>query len=129
MSAHEGLNAQLLDQLDFWWSAHFRPRVEGMSDAEYFWEPAPDGWSLRPGGDGRLLLDGGWTIGEVAPFTNIAWRMCHLGSVFWRRASAHFGDGSFDEATTMWPAGATEAIGYIESGFQQWREGVAAMGD
>ena len=31
----------LADQLDWHWQHHARPRLDGLSDAEYLWEPAP----------------------------------------------------------------------------------------
>lgn len=46
--------AQLLDQLDFYWNVHFRPRLDGLTDDEYFWAPADDVWTLRK-------IDGEWS--------------------------------------------------------------------
>lgn len=43
-------NPLLLDQLDFHWTYALRPRLEGLTDAEYLWEPAPGAWSIRPRG-------------------------------------------------------------------------------
>jgi hypothetical protein len=31
-------NRQLLDQLDWHWQHHFRPRLNSLTDDEYFWE-------------------------------------------------------------------------------------------
>ena len=31
--------ALLVAQLEFYWEVHLRPRLEGLSDEEYFWEP------------------------------------------------------------------------------------------
>ena len=47
-------SADLIDQLDFYWTVHFRPRLEGLTDAEYRWEPVPGMWSVRPDAAGRL---------------------------------------------------------------------------
>ena len=33
-------NAQLLEQLTWHWEAHLRPHLAGLTDDEYFWEPA-----------------------------------------------------------------------------------------
>src|ERR1700722_6517655 len=41
-------------------------RLEGLTDAEYFWEPVDGCWSLREGADGRWRLDGG-EGGAAAP--------------------------------------------------------------
>jgi hypothetical protein len=34
-----------------------RDRVEGLSDEEYLWEPAPGCWTVRPAGDGTWRAD------------------------------------------------------------------------
>ena len=43
-------NETLRDQLDFHYRQLFRPRLEGLTDDEYLWEPAPAAWSIRPRG-------------------------------------------------------------------------------
>jgi hypothetical protein len=40
--------AQLHDQLGWHWDYILRPRLEGLTDEEYLWEPVADCWSLRP---------------------------------------------------------------------------------
>ncbi len=41
----------------------------GLEDAEYFWEPVADCWSVRQATDGRWLIDGagGDVVGRAAP--------------------------------------------------------------
>jgi hypothetical protein len=41
-------NAELTDQLGWYWDNQFRPRLDGLTDDEYFWEPAAGCWSVRP---------------------------------------------------------------------------------
>jgi len=53
-------------------------RLEGMSDDEYFWEPVPDCWNVRPNGDGTMRGDWGLVFDEDPPLTTIAWRMAHI---------------------------------------------------
>ena len=45
--------AQLHDQLDFYWQHSLRPRLEGLTDEEYLWEPVADCWSVRRRADAR----------------------------------------------------------------------------
>ena len=33
-------HAEIVEQLDFYWKASLRPRLEGLADEEYFWEPS-----------------------------------------------------------------------------------------
>jgi hypothetical protein len=41
-------NTELADQLDWHWQNHFRPRLDGLSDDEYLWEPVRGCWNIRP---------------------------------------------------------------------------------
>ena len=39
---------QVLEQLVFWWDVSFWPRMQGLTDEEYLWCPAPECWTVRP---------------------------------------------------------------------------------
>ncbi|MFF0307092.1 DinB family protein [Streptosporangium sp. NPDC004379] len=41
-------NDLLLDQLEWHWRHHLRPRLDGLTDEEYLWEPVAGCWSVRP---------------------------------------------------------------------------------
>jgi hypothetical protein len=41
---------ELAEQLDWHWQNQLRPRPDGLTDEEYFWEPVPGCWSLRERG-------------------------------------------------------------------------------
>lgn len=126
----------LIGQLEFYWEAHLRPRLEGLTDEEYLWEPVEQCWSLRPAGDGRWRMDGEPPPPEPGPFTTIAWRMNHIAiGVFESRYRAFFGG----EGPTMWapgerifaagelPGGATDAIAYLASAYSRWRDAIAGL--
>ena len=53
-------------------------RIEDLTDEEYFWEPASEVWTLRPGDDGRLHMQFGLIFDETPPVTTIAWRLTHI---------------------------------------------------
>ena len=36
---------ELIEQLGWHWREQFRPRLDGLTDDEYAWEPVPDCWS------------------------------------------------------------------------------------
>ena len=55
-----GMKQELVDLSDHVWQ-RTRARVEGLTDEEYFWEPAPGCWTIRPRGDGT------WTVGRAPP--------------------------------------------------------------
>ena len=66
-------NARILEQFTWHWQQQARPRLDGLTDEEYLWEPAPNSWSIRPGG-----IDCAYPAPEPAPVTTIAWRFGHL---------------------------------------------------
>ena len=43
---------QLTEQLDWHWRGQLRPRLNGLTDEEYFWEPVSNCWNVRPRGQG-----------------------------------------------------------------------------
>jgi hypothetical protein len=49
-----GWNDELVEQLDWYWREMLRPRLEGLTDAEFAWEPVPGCWSVRPVGRGDM---------------------------------------------------------------------------
>jgi hypothetical protein len=55
-----------------------RARLDGLTDEEYLWEPAPGSWTIRPRSDGTWVADSVLPGPEPAPFTTLAWRLWHL---------------------------------------------------
>ncbi|WP_205325014.1 DinB family protein [Glycomyces sp. YM15] len=127
----------ILGQLDFYWDAHLRPRLEGLTDDEYFWEPVDGCWSLRPDAEGALRMDGADPAPEPPPVTTIAWRMLHIGrDVLGVRTRAFFGPNEGLEDAEMWdlrlwpdtlPATAADALAMLEQSYAHWREGVRSL--
>ena len=128
----------LLDQLDFYWDFHLWPRLAGLSDDEYLWEPASPSWSVRPGPDGEPRLEQEAPEPEIPPVTTIAWRMVHVGrDVFGRRARALFGPTDAPADADMfdprhWPEAPVTAEGglaMLEEGYRSWRAGILGLDD
>ncbi|MDN3239535.1 DinB family protein [Glycomyces tritici] len=130
-------NALILGQMEFYWDAHLRPRLEGLTDEEYLWEPAEGCWSLRPGPDGALGMETADPAPEPPPVTTIAWRMVHIGrDVLGIRARAFFGPHEGLEDADMWdlrlwpdplPGTAADAVAMLEAAYAHWRDGVRAL--
>lgn len=117
--------AELLGQLDFYRDHHLMPRLRGLGDAEYFWEPVPDCWSIRATAAGPVI-DWRYPAPEPPPVTTIAWRLAHLAyPVFGIRADAHFGDGGLRLDAVDWPLTAAEGVAAFRRELQTWRDGVA----
>jgi len=132
-------NHDLVEQLDWHWQHHLRPRLDGLSDEEYLWEPVP-GWSLRRRDEARSPMAAGAvdTVADFefpepnpAPFTTIAWRMAHMSiGVFGMRAANHFGDpGSVEYASTDWPLDAAGGLALLDHHYDAWISGVRSLGN
>src|SRR5262245_61565337 len=75
--ALEIIKRDLLTLADFAFD-RLRNRVKGMTDEEYFWEPAPGCWSLRRNEDGTYRFETAGKPVDPPPLTTIAWRMSHV---------------------------------------------------
>lgn len=132
-------NAQLSEQLEWHWSTHLRPRLEGMTDAEYFWEPVEGAWSVRPAGEGSAPLQVGtgayrcdFALPEPdpAPVTTIAWRLAHLVvGIFGERAHSHFDGPEITYPGFAYAGSADEALAQLDAGYDRWTRGVRALGE
>ena len=133
------LNAQLLEQLTYHWERQARPRLEGLGDAEYHWEPAPGSWGLRArdeatttmaAGSGDLVLDFEYPEPDPPPVSTIAWRLGHvIVGVFGMRNAAHFGGPPVDYTSARWAATPVEALGQLDDAYDRWVAGVRSLGE
>ncbi len=128
---------QLHDQLGFHWEHSLRPRLAGMTDAEYLWEPVPDAWSIRPRGTsvspapiglGSWQRDDAPDEPDPAPVTTIAWRMAHLTvEVLAMRTASHFGGPPADYVTWTYAETADDALARLDEQYAAWSAGVGAL--
>jgi hypothetical protein len=129
--------AQLTDQLAWHWDNHLRPRLDGLTDDEYFWEPVPGCWSLRPRGEstapveagaGDLVADFAFPEPDPPPVTTIAWRLGHLlVGIFGMRNASHFGGPPVDYTTVEWPATASEALARLDVEYGTWMAAISGL--
>jgi hypothetical protein len=122
-------NGALLDQAAFAWDVQFTPRLQGLDDAEYLWEPVAGCWTVRQHDDGSWRQDLARPEPVPPPFTSIAWRLAHIATIFGQRASNHFGDGSFDPETVPWTGSAGDAMAIVTAEYTRWCDGVRALGE
>ncbi|WP_341874364.1 hypothetical protein [Microbispora hainanensis] len=95
---------RLASQLTWHWENQLRPRMSGLGDAEYLWEPAEGCWSIRARPDGAFALDWAFPAPEPAPLTTVAWRLAHIGQTLAQRADYHFGGGTLTMERIQWLA-------------------------
>jgi hypothetical protein len=127
----------LPEQLDWWWNAHLRPRMNGLTDEEYHWEPVPGMWGVRPRdpsatppgpGSGAYTVDFAFPPPDPPPATTIAWRMMHLAiGCFGMRAASHFGAPPVDYDSYDYPGDAATALDRLDASYALWMNGVKAL--
>jgi hypothetical protein len=127
----------LPEQLSFHWEHHLRPRLEGITTDEYFWEPVAGCWSIRPRGEARTEIAGGsgeW-VAEFAlpeptpaPVTTIAWRMAHIWMLFAERSASHFGREPISYASAEYAGDPQTALAKIDEDYARWMKGVGELG-
>ena len=143
-------NEELAEQLDGHWRSQLRPRFDGLTDEEYFWEPVPGMWSVRrrrentgfwrretsgestvPAalGGGEFTLDYAWPAPDPVPATTIAWRLSHLiVAVFGLRVGSHFGGEPVDYEKYDYPGDAATALARLDEVYAAWIAGVRGLG-
>jgi hypothetical protein len=130
---------EAIEQLDWHWRAAVRPRLNGLTDDEYFWEPVPDCWSIRPraeastalaAGKGDFVIDFEFPEPLPTPVTTIAWRLAHITvGLFEVRTDNHFGSGAKDWPDTELPATAADALTRLDAAYDGWMTAVGKLDD
>ncbi|HEU4567906.1 MAG TPA: DinB family protein [Marmoricola sp.] len=127
----------LLDQADWHWREQLRPRLAGLSDEEYLWEPVPGAWNVRPRGtsptpqavgSGAHTIDWAFPEPDPAPLTTIAWRLCHvIVGVLAMRNAGHFGGPPASHDTWEYAGTADGALAQLDDQYARWAAGVAGL--
>ena len=118
----------VLGALDYVWG-RVRGRMDGLTVAEYRWEPVPDCWSVRE-------LDSGWRIERVipdpdpAPVTTIAWRLWHIGSDCLAGYTANgLGEWPLEVRDREWYGEPGPALAAVDQAWAAFRSGLDALGE
>jgi hypothetical protein len=129
-------NAEVVDQIESHWQHQLRPRLDGLTDHEYFWQPVPDCWTISRRGEssapvslgtGEFTMDYGPTV-DPEPMTTIAWRLAHLIGGFAQDNASRFGGPPTDVATFAYAGTAKEALGQLDHEYGTWVQGVRSLG-
>ena len=100
--------------------AVIRARVEGLTDAEFWWEPAPDCWTIRRKPNGMWAADYEVPDPEPAPLTTIGWRLVHVAECKLMYHEYAFGSGKL-----TWPE--IDSARTPEAAIAQLEEGHALL--
>lgn len=132
-----GCGDLMIEQLEFYWDFHLWPRLQGLTDDEYLWEPAEGSWSVRPDESGRIVIDHEEPAPNPPPLTTIAWRLVHIGvGCFATRVSTFFGDGSVPDDADMFdprhfpanlPGTAADGLAFLEHWYRRWNGAIRSL--
>jgi len=128
-------NAEVLDQIETHWQERLRPRLVGLTDEEYFWEPVPGCWSVHRREESTAPISWGsgeftWDYGphtEPTPVTTIAWRLGHLIASMACGHSVYFGGPRVDAETFDYPGTAASALARLDEVLADFFAGVRAL--
>jgi hypothetical protein len=130
---------RLAEQLDWYWRKNLRPRLDGLTDEEYFWEPVRGCWNIRPQGTSAAPMSAGsgeWTVDFAspapvpAPVTTIAWRLAHIiVSCLGYRVGWYFDGQEVDAEIFAYAGTADEALKQLDEMYRKWNAGVRELSD
>jgi uncharacterized damage-inducible protein DinB len=91
---HDGDVADALAQLAMLWertAERLYRRCQDLSDDEFFWEPVPGCWNIRPdpATAGRWTYEYDFDPPPPHPVTTIGWRLVHIAAdnwIYWEHA-------------------------------------------
>ena len=116
-----------VEQLHWHWEAQLRPRLDGLTDDEYFWEPVPGCANLRVDGE-RVVRDPIPPGADPPPVTTIAVRLAHIAvDNFLLRTNHHVGDRSVRVDDVRWPATAGAALALLDEAYAGWHAAVSGL--
>lgn len=122
----ESLTTQLADQLDWHWTHQLRPRLDGLTTNEYFWEPVENCWTLHTDGS----IDFAYPPPEPEPVTTISWRLAHIiVGVLGARNHSHFGGPEADYESWAYATDADTALKQLDEQYDAWNAGVRALSE
>lgn len=118
----------LATEMDEAWET-LRGRLEGLTDDEFFWEPAPGCWTVHLTEEGRWIVDYADPAPEPPPLTTIAWRLVHVAvcKVMYHEYAFGLGKLTWDELNI--PHTAADAIAWLEEGHARLREALVGLTD
>ncbi len=129
----------LVDQIDWHWTNQLRPRLDGLTDDEYFWQPTPGAWTVHPrgeggtqtvGGSGEFTVDFEYPQPVPAPVTTIAWRLAHIiVGVLAMRVHSHFDGPQVSYDSFEYAGTADGALAQLDEEYAAWIAGVRSWGE
>ena len=103
-----------------------RPRLDGLTDDEYFWCRCRTAGPCTPTARSTSRIP----EPEPAPFTTIAWRLAHvIVGVLAMRNHSHFGGPPADYQSWPYATDAATALRQLDDAYEKWIAGVRGLDD
>ncbi|MEU8632765.1 DinB family protein [Amycolatopsis sp. NPDC048633] len=110
----------LIELSGFAWH-RLRRRMDGLTDAEYLWEPVPGCRTVRPMPDGEWRSDGPAEPGDDRQFTTLAWRLCHIADLLTEDRNAPWlGQEPLPDSKNGDPGRAAEMLSRLDEAYETW---------
>jgi len=106
-----------------------RQRLNGLSDAEFLWEPVPGCWSLLPDVSGRWVVDYITPDPEPPPFTTIGWRIVHVATCKVMYYEYAFCPAKLTWDTLDYPHTAESAVALLEEDHSRFKLVINKLND
>jgi hypothetical protein len=107
----------LIELSGFAWQ-RLRGRMDGLTDAEYLWEPVPGCRTVRPMPDGTWRSDG---PADEPQFTTLAWRLCHIADLLAEGRNAPWlGQELLPGSKNGDPGRAAEVLSRLDEAYGTW---------
>jgi hypothetical protein len=106
-----------------------RQRLAGLTDDEFFWEPAPGCWTIHRDESGAWISDYAEPDPDPAPFTTIGWRLLHIADCKVMYHEWAFGPRELSFPDLPPPPTADGALARLEEGHQLLRRELEGFAD
>lgn len=128
------ISSELIRLSEYVYESRIRPRLDGITEDEYLWEPMSGCWSLRPDSEGALRVDTIWPLpADHRPFTTLAWRLWHLINCYGATRNARWlgvepPQGAFDTFDPA-PPTAAAALDRLDEAYRWWSSTLRSLTD
>jgi hypothetical protein len=120
--------ALLLSQMDEVYD-RLRRRLEGLTDDEYLWEPAPGCWTVHRDRGGVWVVDYAEPDPDPPPLTTIGWRLAHLADCKVMYHEWAFGPRELTWPTLETPHDVEDSLAMLREGHDLLRADLAGLDD